>query len=128
MSNFGDLEKKAEAYAKEHPEQADKGINEVSGIAESDTDHQHDEQIDRAVDAAQQHIGQGQDRGPGAQPELGGRRGAGHLTSSQAAPSPGRRAGSAARVLASLLSSTHCASALGVADGGRQVDRLLRSG
>ena len=63
MSNFGDLEKKAEAYAKEHPEQADKGINEVSGIAESDTDHQHDEQIDRAVDAAQQHIGQDQDQG-----------------------------------------------------------------
>lgn len=62
VSNFGDLEKKAEAYAEEHPEQAEKGINEVSGIAESDTDHQHDEQIDRAVDAAQQHIGRGQDQ------------------------------------------------------------------
>ncbi len=62
MSEFGDLEKKAEAYAEEHPEQADKGINEVAGIAERDTDHQHDEQIDRAVDAAQQHIGQGQDQ------------------------------------------------------------------
>ena len=62
VSNFGDLEKKAEAYAKEHPEQADKGINEISGIAESDTDHQHDERIDRAVGAAQQHIGQDQDQ------------------------------------------------------------------
>ena len=62
MSEFGDLEKKAEAYAEEHPEQAEKGINEVAGIAERDTDHQHDDQIDRAVDAAQQHIGQGQDQ------------------------------------------------------------------
>jgi MT0933-like antitoxin protein len=62
VSEFGDLEKKAEAYAEEHPEQADKGINEVAGIAERDTDHQHDEQLDRAVDAAQQHIGQGQDQ------------------------------------------------------------------
>jgi 3-oxoacyl-[acyl-carrier-protein] synthase III len=60
VSEFGDLEKKAEAYAEEHPELADKGINEVAGIAERDPDHQHDEQIDRAVDAAQQHIGQGQ--------------------------------------------------------------------
>ena len=58
MSEFGDLEKKAEAYAEEHPEQADKGINEVAGFTEHDTDHQHDEQIDRAVDAAEQHIGQ----------------------------------------------------------------------
>ena len=62
MSEFDDLEKKAEAYAEEHPEQADKGINEVTGFAERDTDHQHDEQIDRAVDAAERHIGQGQDR------------------------------------------------------------------
>jgi antitoxin protein of toxin-antitoxin system len=62
VSEFGDLEKKAEAYAEEHPEQAEKGINEVAGIAERDTDHQHDDQIDRAVDAAQQHIGQGQDQ------------------------------------------------------------------
>ena len=62
MSEFGNLEKKAEAYAEEHPEQADKGVNEVAGIAEGDTDHQHDEQIERAVDAAEKHIGQGQDQ------------------------------------------------------------------
>jgi hypothetical protein len=62
VSEFGDLEKKAKAYAEEHPEQAEKGINEAAGIAERDTDHQHDEQIDRAVDAAQQNIGQGQDQ------------------------------------------------------------------
>jgi hypothetical protein len=56
MSEFGDLEKKAEAFAEDHPEQADKGIDEVAGFAERDTDHQHDEQIDRAVGAAEQHI------------------------------------------------------------------------
>lgn len=66
MSEFSELEKKAENYAEEHPEQADKAINEVAGIAERDTDHQHDEQIDRAVHAAEQHLsqdqGQSQDR------------------------------------------------------------------
>ena len=62
MSEFSDLEKKAQAYAKEHPEQADKGINEVAGFAERGSGHQHDEQIDRAVDAAEQRIGQGQDQ------------------------------------------------------------------
>ena len=62
MSEFDDLEKKAEAYAEEHPEQADKGIDEVTGFAKRDPDHQHDEQIDRAVDAAEQHLGQRRDR------------------------------------------------------------------
>ena len=62
MSEFDDLEKTAEAYAEEHPEQADKGIDEVTEMAERDTDHQHDEQIDRAVDAAERHIGPHQDR------------------------------------------------------------------
>jgi ABC-type nitrate/sulfonate/bicarbonate transport system substrate-binding protein len=71
MSDFGDLEKKAEDYAKEHPEQAEKGVDEVAGFAERETDHQHDEQIDRAVDAADQHTGQDQDR-PDAQDQQRG--------------------------------------------------------
>lgn len=62
MSEFGDLEKKARAYAEEHPEQADKGIDKVAEFAERKTDHQHDEQIDRAVDAAEQHLGRGNDQ------------------------------------------------------------------
>jgi MT0933-like antitoxin protein len=62
VSEFDDLEKKAEVYAEEHPEQADKGIDEVAGLTERDTDHQHDEQIDRAVNAAERDIGRGQDR------------------------------------------------------------------
>jgi MT0933-like antitoxin protein len=62
VSEFGDLEKKAQAYAEEHPEQADKGINEAEGFVERETGHQHDEQIDRAVDAAEQRIGQSPDQ------------------------------------------------------------------
>lgn len=62
MSDFGGLEKKAEDYVHEHPEQADKGVNEVAGFADRESDHQHDEQIDRAVDAAEQHLGQDRDR------------------------------------------------------------------
>jgi len=62
VSEFGDLEEKAEAYVREHPEQADKGIDEVADIPEYDPDHQHDEQIDRAVDAAQQRTVQDQDQ------------------------------------------------------------------
>ena len=56
MSEFDDLEKKARAYAQEHPEQADKGINEVTGFAEDDPDYQHDKQIDRAADAADREV------------------------------------------------------------------------
>jgi hypothetical protein len=32
MSEFSDLEKKAQDYVEEHPEQADKGINEAAGV------------------------------------------------------------------------------------------------
>lgn len=62
MSEFGDLEKKAQDYAEEHPEQADKGISEAGGFAERETCNQHDEEIGRAEDAAEQHLGQGSDQ------------------------------------------------------------------
>lgn len=63
MSNdFGDLEKKAQDYVEEHPEQADKGIDKAAGIVEGRTDHQHDQEIDRAVDTAEEHIGGGRDQ------------------------------------------------------------------
>ena len=59
MSEFDDLEKKAQDFVEEHPEQADKGIDEVADIPEHDTDHQHDEQIARVMDAAEQQTDQG---------------------------------------------------------------------
>ncbi len=63
VSEFGELGTKAEAYAQEHPEQADKSVNEVAGVAERDPDYQHDEQIDRAVDAAEGQDQQGNQNG-----------------------------------------------------------------
>ena len=62
VSEFGDLEKKAQDYAEQHPDQADKGISEAAGFAERETDHQHDQQIDSAENAAEQHFGQNQDQ------------------------------------------------------------------
>jgi hypothetical protein len=63
VNEFDHLAEKARAYAEEHPQQAEKGINEVAEFAERDTGHQHDEQIDRATEAAEQHLGQGKDQG-----------------------------------------------------------------
>ena len=62
MSEFDDLEKKAQDFVEKHPEQADKRIDEVADIPEHDTDYQHDEHIDRAMDAAEQQTGQGNDQ------------------------------------------------------------------
>ena len=63
MSDFDNLEKKAKDYVEEHPEQADKAVTEAAGMAERDTDHQHDDQIDRAVDAAEKHVGSDNNQG-----------------------------------------------------------------
>jgi hypothetical protein len=63
VSEFENLEKKAQAYVEEHPDQADRAINEVGEFADRETGRQHDEQIDRAVNAAEQYIGR--DRGQG---------------------------------------------------------------
>ena len=62
MSEFGDLEKKAQDEVEEHPEQADKGISDAEGFADRETDNQHDDLINRAGDMAEQHLGQGQDQ------------------------------------------------------------------
>ncbi|HEY2268033.1 MAG TPA: Rv0909 family putative TA system antitoxin [Streptosporangiaceae bacterium] len=61
MTEFDDLEKKAQAYAEEHPEQADDPVNEVAELAEHDPDNQHDKQIDRAVEAAERQAGHDRD-------------------------------------------------------------------
>jgi len=57
VSEFSDLAKKAEGYAEEHPEQADKAINDAAGMAEDRTGHQHDDQIEHAADTVEQHFG-----------------------------------------------------------------------
>jgi len=65
VSEFGDLEKKAQDEVEEHPEQADKGISDAEGFADRETDNQHDDLINRAGDMAEQHLGQGQDQQDG---------------------------------------------------------------
>jgi len=65
VSEFDDLAKKAEGYAEQHPDQTDKAINEVEGMAENETGHQHDQQIEGVTDAAEQHFGLGQDQNQG---------------------------------------------------------------
>ncbi len=62
MTEFDDLEKKAETYVREHPEQAGDRINEVTEFTEHDPDHQHDDQIDRAVEAAERDAVQHRDQ------------------------------------------------------------------
>ena len=62
MSEFDDLEKKAQDFVDEHPEQADKPVDEVTDIPEHDTDYQHDEHIDQALDAAQEQTSQAKDQ------------------------------------------------------------------
>ena len=71
VSNFGDLEKKAEAYAKEHPEQADKGMNEISGIAESERRPSSATSGSTVLSAPRSSTSARTRPGPGAQPELG---------------------------------------------------------
>jgi hypothetical protein len=70
MSEFSDLEKKAESYAEEHPEQVDKGIGEAGQYAERETGHKYDTEIQHAEDAAEKHFG-GQNTGQEQQPQEG---------------------------------------------------------
>ncbi len=66
-SEFSDLEQKAESYAKEHPEAADKGIEDAAKFAEHKTGDKYDPQIERAAGAAEKRLtgGAGQDEGQG---------------------------------------------------------------
>ena len=52
MSEFSGLEKEAETYAKDHPDQVDKGIGEAAQYAERETGHKHDTEIEHVEDAA----------------------------------------------------------------------------
>jgi hypothetical protein len=71
VSEFENLEKKAQAYVEEHPDQADKAINEAGQFADRETGHQHDEQIDWAVNAVEQHIGEDHNQGDQQQTQGG---------------------------------------------------------
>jgi hypothetical protein len=66
MSEFGGLEEKAESLAKDHPDQARKGMDEAAQFAERETGNKYDSQIEGAAGAAEEHLGI-QDSGQGGQ-------------------------------------------------------------
>jgi hypothetical protein len=60
MGGFMD---KAEDLADQHDDKVDQGLQKAGDIADEKTGGGHSEQIDRGVDTAQEHTGQG-DRQP----------------------------------------------------------------
>ena len=56
---FSDFLNKAKDLADQHDEQVDQGLEKAGDLADERTGGQHRDQIDRGVDAAQEHTGQG---------------------------------------------------------------------
>ena len=68
MSEFSGLENEAESLAKDHPEQADKGLDAAAQFADRETGNKFDSQIQGAEGAAENKFGiQDQDQGQGQQ-------------------------------------------------------------
>jgi MT0933-like antitoxin protein len=66
MSEFGGLENEAESLAKDHPEQADKGLDAAAQFADRETGNKYDSEIQGAEGAVENKLGgQGQDQGQG---------------------------------------------------------------
>jgi MT0933-like antitoxin protein len=66
MSEFGGLEHEAESLAKDHPQEADKALDEAGQFADRETGNKFDSQIQDAEGAADKDFG-GQDQGQGQQ-------------------------------------------------------------
>jgi MT0933-like antitoxin protein len=66
MSEFGGLEHEAESLAKDHPQDADKGLDEAGQFADRETGNKFDSQVQDAEGAAEKDFG-GQDQGQGQQ-------------------------------------------------------------
>jgi len=64
MSEFSGLEHEAESLAKDHPEQADKGMDAAAQFADRETGNKFDSQIQGAEGAAEKDLGI-QDQGQG---------------------------------------------------------------
>jgi fucose permease len=61
MSEFGGLENEAESLAKDHPDQADKGLDAAAQFADRETGNKYDSEIQGAEGAAEKDLGgQGQ--------------------------------------------------------------------
>jgi hypothetical protein len=66
MSEFGGLEHEAESLAKDHPQEADKAMDEAGQVADRETGNKFDSQVQDAEGAAEKDFG-GQDQGQGQQ-------------------------------------------------------------
>ena len=66
MSEFSGLENEAEKLAKDHPDQADKGMEAAGQFADKETGNKFDSEIQSAEGAAEKDFG-GQDQGQGQQ-------------------------------------------------------------
>jgi hypothetical protein len=68
MSEFSGLEHEAESLAKDHPQEADKAMDEAAQFADRETGNKFDSQIQGAEGAAENKFGiQDQDQGQGQQ-------------------------------------------------------------
>jgi hypothetical protein len=66
MSEFSGLEHEAESLAKDHPQEADKAMDEAAQFADRETGNKFDSQIQSGEDAAEKQFGiQDQDQGQG---------------------------------------------------------------
>ena len=57
MGEFDDLENKAESFAREHPQEVDKGLQEAGQLADRETGNKYDSEIQGAVGAAEKAFG-----------------------------------------------------------------------
>jgi len=62
MSEFSGLENEAEKLAKDHPDQADKGMEAAGQFADKETGNKFDSEIQSGVGDAEKDFG-GQDQG-----------------------------------------------------------------
>ena len=68
MSEFSGLEHEAESLATDHPQEADKAMDEAAQFADRETGNKFDSQIQGAEGAAENKFGiQDQDQGQGQQ-------------------------------------------------------------
>ena len=63
VSELGDLAGKAEELAQEHPDQVKQGLEKAGQVADEKTGGQHTDQIDKAEQAAEQHLTGGPEQG-----------------------------------------------------------------
>ena len=66
MSEFGGLEHEADSLAKDHPQEADKALDEAGQFADRESGNKFDSQVQDAEGAAEKDFG-GQDQGQGQQ-------------------------------------------------------------